>query len=138
MGLYLCIFDNNEEEIEGMEIGRYEYFGMFRDRVATYIENDEWGSICTTLMSHSDCDGIWTPEDCKHLLKELELIKNKFKQLPIDKEVKTYKLAILFNHDVTPKNLYECFVDTDGENLIERLEDLCKISIESGLDIEFQ
>ena len=33
MGLYLCIFDEYGEDICGVEVGLYQYFGVFRDTV---------------------------------------------------------------------------------------------------------
>ena len=35
-------------------------------------------------------------------------------------------------------NLYECFIDIDGENLIDRLSGLCDISIRENEPILFQ
>ncbi|MGF6907798.1 Imm70 family immunity protein [Fusobacterium sp. PH5-44] len=138
MGLYLCIFDKNENEIEGVEVGRYEYFGFFREKVEKYVENGEWGSVCSTLMWHKDSEGIWTPENCVELLKELDLIRKTFVLLESDKKIINYELGVIHELKIEINNLYDCFLDVDGENLIERLEDLCRISIETGLNIEFQ
>jgi len=138
MGLYLCIFNNEEDEIDGLEIGRYEYFGLFRDSVTKHLENENWGSIYPILVTHSDCDGVWTPEECRDLLIELEEIKESFMKLPPDNDIINYKKEIFNLFGIKKENLYDCFVDTDGENIIDRLQVLCKKAIEHDLDIMFQ
>ena len=62
MGLYLAIFDD-DEEIEGVEIGLYSDFNYFRDIVANELEDGKAGSKYPTLNLHSDCDGTWSVEE---------------------------------------------------------------------------
>jgi len=137
MGLYLCAFIDNEE-MDGIEIGSYEYFGIFRDYVNILIENCEPGSVCPKLIMHSDCDGEWSTQECKDLLKELSVIRDVFKKTdPQDAPIEMKK--DLFNHyKIKPNSLYDCFIDVDGKNMIERLAQLCLDVIAAETKILFQ
>jgi hypothetical protein len=54
MGLYLCVFadDADGEELEGVEVGGYDDFGLLRQAVADRLEPAGWGSRFPVLMSH--------------------------------------------------------------------------------------
>lgn len=138
MGLYLCIMNSEENEVDGLEIGSYEYFGLFRDSVKINIEKGDWGSVCPIMMWHKDCDGEWTPEECKELIMELKVIKEVFLKLPVDQDVINHKENLFKLFGIIAENLYDCFLDVDGENIIERLDDLCKTAIKENLSILFQ
>jgi hypothetical protein len=43
MGLYLCIFDGNED-VDGVEVGPYADFNALRDYIIQEIEGGEAGS----------------------------------------------------------------------------------------------
>ncbi|MBQ9902117.1 MAG: hypothetical protein IJM51_07005 [Clostridia bacterium] len=136
MSLYLCAMDCREgcdNEIDGVEVGSYEYFGEFRDCVCRYVEESQWGSRCPVLMRHSDCDGTFTPEDCKALMSELSLIYSVFSALPPDSSI-----AANQGREGHFSNLCDCFVDIDGVNLIQRLYGLCQCAVESGVSVYFQ
>lgn len=137
MGLYLCVF-KDDVEIDGVEIGSYEDFGFFREKVEEFVEDNKWGEKCPTLMLHSDCDGYWTVEEAKLLEEELLDIKKVFiEKANIETTVvwqkETRKLLGL-----KPSNLYESFIDIDGEFLIDRLINLCSISMNENEPILFQ
>ena len=70
MGLYLCVFDG-DEELEGVDVGSYADFDFFRGAVAEILEGGNAGTRYPTLMLHSDCDGEWSVEECIDLEKEL-------------------------------------------------------------------
>jgi hypothetical protein len=137
VGLYLAIFDE-EIELEGVEIGTYADFGVFRDAVVNHLENRAAGSRFPTLILHSDCDGLWTPGEAMKLEKELETISARFKELPpIPLEAEWKKqTAKLFS--IRIGTLYDCFFDVDGEPLLERLIGLSRLSQAKGLPILFQ
>lgn len=40
MGLYLCIFNQNGDDICGVEVGLYSYFGEFRDLVSKFTNKE--------------------------------------------------------------------------------------------------
>jgi hypothetical protein len=81
MGLYLTIFDD-EQEIEGVEIGHYADFNHFRYIIAQELEHGVTGAKFPMLNLHSDCDGLWTPAEAAMLEKELNEIAAAFKALP--------------------------------------------------------
>jgi hypothetical protein len=81
MSLYLCIFDN-DEEIEGVDVGAYSDFDFFRKAVTDSLECGLTGSQFPTLNLHSDCDGEWSVADCVDLENELGFIATAFIQLP--------------------------------------------------------
>ncbi len=137
MGLYLCYFVG-DEEMDGVEIGSYQYFGIFRDYVNILVENYDAGSVCPKLIMHSDCDGEWSTQDCKELLKELEVISEVFKKTePQDAPIEMKKDIFNF-YKIKPKTLYDCFIDVDGNNIIERLAKLCLDAIDAETKILFQ
>ncbi|HEV3418167.1 MAG TPA: Imm70 family immunity protein, partial [Pirellulales bacterium] len=81
MGLYFCVFDD-DEELDGVEVGGYDDFNSFRSAVTGHLEKGRRGSSFPTLILHSDCDGEWTAELCGNLANELQSIKGAFLKLP--------------------------------------------------------
>jgi hypothetical protein len=120
MGLYLTIFDD-ENELEGVEVGAYADFGIFRDAVVEALEEGRAGSRCPTLILHSDCDGQWTPSEAAKLEQELESISAKFKQLPPIAIKGSWQKQVIKTFGLQVTNLHDCFFDVDGEPLLERL-----------------
>lgn len=138
MGLYLAVFDG-EQELEGVEVGSYADFGVFRDAVAEHLERGSAGSRFPTLMLHSDCDGSWSPEESAHLQLELEQIADEFRRLPpLDLAPNSWQSEVAKSFGIKPGNLYESFFDVDGEPLIDRLLELIKVSRGRGKEILFQ
>jgi hypothetical protein len=138
MGLYLAVFDNNEE-VEGVEVGSYADFGVFRDTVASRLEGGVAGSLFPVLMVHSDSDGSWSPDEAIQLQIELEKISEKFRLLPpLDLIEDSWQYEVAKSVGLRPKNLYESFFDIDGEPLIERLLDLIRVSKLRVKEILFQ
>jgi hypothetical protein len=138
MSLYLCIFDEHGEDIEGVDVGGYSDFGNFRDFIEKNLESDKPGSRFPTLMLHSDCDGEWSPEECARLLVELRTIGEEMKTLepsPFLAEWQKRQAKLL---GLTPRNAYESFIDVDGEFLVERLDKMAKKACTAGLPILFQ
>lgn len=138
MGLYLCVFDEYGNDLCGVEVGRYQYFAEFRKQVAIFVDEGRFGSKMPTLLQHSDCDGVWTVSQYKELLKDLEEIGQVLKQEPPNREIQNLKGDIFRFFGVVPRNLYECFVDTNCEFLIERLTQLCDRAIKENQPIVFQ
>src|SRR5882757_2341323 len=112
MGLYLCVFDG-DEELDGVEVGPYADFGAFRDCVVREFEGDKAGSKFPTLILHSDSDGQWSPSEARELERELVILGDEFRRrppIPISSDwqkqvVKTFGLRI--------NTLYDCFFDVD-------------------------
>lgn len=137
MGLYLTIFDD-DQELDGVEIGSYADFGSFRDSVVAYLENGVVGSRCPTLILHFDCDGQWTPGEAAKLENELEVIAVCFKKLPPVSFNSDWQEHVANAFRIRPQSLYDCFFDVDGEPLVERLISLARLSQQRNLPILFQ
>lgn len=138
MGLYLAVFDG-DEELSGVEVGSYADFGAFRDAVAQHLEGGQVGSRFPTLMLHSDCEGSWSPQEAVRLHDELAEITEAFRQIPaISFQEDRWQAEVAKLFGLRPKNLYESFIDVDGEPLIERLLALARFSAEHGKEILFQ
>ncbi|MEJ2612283.1 MAG: Imm70 family immunity protein [Candidatus Thiodiazotropha sp.] len=137
MGLYLCVFDD-DDEIDGIEVGSYSDFNFFREGVVASVENNQAGSVCPTLINHVDNDGLWTPEESENLLTELNKIEEIFVSLPPVDYNSPWKSEVAKSFGIIPKSLYDCFFDVDGEPLIERIKGLARISIERRIPILFQ
>lgn len=148
MGLYLCIFDQNGDDICGVEVGLYNYFGEFRNLVSKYTNKglvsklfrhkNKFSLPMTTLLNHSDCDGSWSVNECIQLKNELEEIKRVFTKEPPDFSIIELKQDIFKFYGIKPKNLFECFIDSDCEFLIDRLIELCNLAIKENSPIIFQ
>jgi len=137
MGLYLCIFDG-EDELEGVEVGRYSDFAYFRSTVTELLEEGESASRFPTLINHSDCDGEWSPDECVSLKVELSMISAELRQLPARQFASEWQNEVAATFGLEPSSLYDSFIDVDGEPLLERLIQLCDIAIQKQRPILFQ
>jgi len=70
MGLYLCIFDG-DEDVDGVEVGAYADYNALRDYIVRDLEAGKVGSRFPTFILHSDCDGEWSVAECQMLQGEL-------------------------------------------------------------------
>jgi hypothetical protein len=137
MSLYLCIFDD-DDELDGVDVGAYSDFADFRKTVAQVLEDGRIGSRFPTLMMHSDSDGEWSAEQCKELEKELRTISKKLKEQPPKELFAEWQKGLAKRLELRPVNLNECFIDVDGEPLLERLLNLVQLAQRRGLPILFQ
>jgi hypothetical protein len=137
MGLYLTIFDD-DEELDGVEIGSYADFDAFRNSVVVNCESGVAGRRCPTLILHSDCDGQWAPAEAAELEKELEHVASVFRELPPIPFSSHWQVQVAKTLGARPQTLFDCFIDVDGEPLIDRLISLARLSREKDLPILFQ
>lgn len=137
MGLYLCVFDG-EDELEGVDVGSYSDFDFFRSSVTELLERGVAGSRFPTLVSHSDSDGEWSLTECESLRHELMTIANEFKRLPGIQFRAEWQQQLGRSLGLKPASLYESFIDVDGELLLERLTRLCDVAVGRSLPILFQ
>ncbi len=137
MGLYLCVFDD-DDELEGVEVGSYADFGFFRSSVTKLLEGGFQGNRFPTLIIHSDSDGEWSPTECQSLRQELMTIASKFQRLPGIQFRAEWQQQVGKLLGLKPASLYESFIDVDGELLLDRLIQLCDVAIERQLPILFQ
>lgn len=137
MGLYLAVFDG-DEEIEGVQVGLYADFTFFRNMVTNELEGGKVGSEFPTLELHSDCDGFWSVEETISLENELKDIRREFEKRPPVEFNSGWQKDVAKSLGIVPTRLLECFIDVDGESLLERIIGLCKISQKYQLPILFQ
>ncbi|MCA9625765.1 MAG: hypothetical protein KC731_42375 [Myxococcales bacterium] len=137
MGLYLCVF-SELDELEGVEVGRYDDFAFFRRLVTSRLESGDDGSRYPTLINHSDCDGEWSPAEARLLKSELLEIKERLGAEPPADFNSDWQREVAKLVGLRPQTLAECFIDTDGEPLIERLLELADVAIRHELPIIFQ
>ena len=137
MGLYLCVFDD-DEEIEGVEVGSYSDFEFFRSSVTELLEQGSAGSRFPTLINHADSDGEWPPTVCESLKAELLKISEGFHQLPGGQFRAEWQQEVGDSLGLKPSSLDKSFIDVDGEPLLERLIHLCDVAIDRQCPILFQ
>src|SRR5207244_1504321 len=107
--------------------------------VAQSLENGQWGSRFPLLMSHHDADGEWSPVEAIALAGELEVIETEFAALPARGfAAGTWQEGVAGSLGLAPRTLRECFIDVDGELLLERLRGLALTAAKLGAPISFQ
>jgi hypothetical protein len=140
MGLYLCVFadDATDEELQGVEVGGYDDFNLLRQAVADRLELAGWGSRFPVLMLHPDSDGTWSPQEASHLEAELLTIAGEFERLPPVAFPLGWQETVAKQLGLQPVSLLQCFIDVDGEPLVDRLIGLCREAQRIRRDIWFQ
>jgi hypothetical protein len=140
MGLYLCVFadDAADEELEGVEVGAYDDFNLLRQAVADRLEPAGWGSRFPVLMLHADSDGIWNPQEAGRLEAELLIIASEFARLPPIPFQPSWQEIVAKQLGLQPRSLLQCFIDVDGEPLVDRVVGLCREAQRTRRDIWFQ
>ena len=132
MGLYLCVFDEkDEDEHAASEVGSYADFGAFREAVARYLVASDF----PVLLLHSDCDGEWTVEELPALIKELDVIAAAFDRLPRALYIPSSNPSVSVPPDAS--TLSECYVDVQGDKLVDALRHLARTGIEFHRPISF-
>jgi len=137
MGLYLYIFDG-EEEINGVEAGSYNDYGVLLDYVALELERGKAGARFPTFVLKSDSDGEWSVADCKKLQVELDEIAVALRVRRAVAFTSDWQRDVAKSIGLKPQNALESFIDVDGEFLLERLQSLVKDALARQLPILFQ
>jgi len=141
MGLYLCVFASRDvdDEVDGVEVGSYDDLHQLRGAVAKQLEGGRWASRFPVLMSHPDSDGEWAPHEAQALARELRTIEDELGALPPTGFAEgSWQRGVAKTTGVIPGSLAQCFIDIDGEPLLERLRDLADIAADRDLPISFQ
>ena len=140
MGLYLCVFEGEDDdvEIDGVEVGGYDDFQTFRTAVNEQLETVSWGSRFPILMNHRDSDGIWTTDEAAALELELRTIAEEMGRLPPRDLPQGWQRKTAEERGLRPMSLDETFFDMDGEPLLDRLADLARVAVENRQPIWFQ
>jgi hypothetical protein len=138
MSLYLCVFasDDIDDEIDGIDVGSYQDFHALRQYVSDHVENGQWGSRFPVLMSHPDSEGEWTSKEAELLVRELDAIQEIFTHLPPE-NFDGWRADAIRNNG-KPDCLADCFVDVDGEPLLERMSALAQLAVDRNRPISFQ
>ncbi|WP_053938039.1 Imm70 family immunity protein [Amantichitinum ursilacus] len=137
MGLYLCIFDE-DEEIDGVGVGRYTDFNALRQYIANKLEGTIVGSKYPLFSLHSDSDGEWSAKDCPALARELKDIIDLMNKLPPSAFPSDWQEALAKSYGIAPENAFESFLDVDGEFVLERIFRLAELAAEKAKPILFQ
>jgi hypothetical protein len=137
MGLYLCIFDE-DEEVDGVEVGSYADYNALRDYIIRELEAGRAGSRFPTLVLHSDCDGEWSVAECQRLQREVMEIVAALKERPAVEFGSNWQKVVAKSIGLKPENALESFIDVDGERLLDRLQNLVKKALDRRLPILFQ
>jgi hypothetical protein len=138
MGLYLCVFDEEGLEIDGIDVGSYADFNSFREKVAAVVENGKSGSECPILNTHLDSDGEWSPAEAAGLLLELERIYTGFANAPPVELDSDWKRSLVDADGLKVATLLDCFFDVDGVPLVARIFALAQLSVTTQQPILFQ
>jgi Immunity protein 70 len=137
MGLYLCIFDG-DDDIDGVEVGPYSDFGGLRDYIVRELEGGSAGSRFPTLILHSDCDGEWAVAECARLRNELAQIRMVMQARPPIPFISDWQKDVAQSFGLSPKNAFESFIDVNGDFILERIQQLVDVALERQLPISFQ
>ena len=137
MGLYLCVFDG-DEEVDGVEVGSYDDFNVLRDYIISELELGKPGTLFPVFILHSDCDGEWSYMECEKLVRELGEIVAILKTRPAVSFHSDWQKQVAKSVGLSPQNAFESFIDVDGEFLLGRFQRLINIAIERKLPILFQ
>jgi len=121
-----------------VEVGSYGDFGRLRDTITTRLEPNGWGSRFPTLMLHVDNDGEWTADEAVTLERELAVIDAELAALPPEPLPDGWQSEVAREFDITPVSLCDCFFDVNGDSLLGRMIDLCRVSIKEDVPILFQ
>jgi hypothetical protein len=120
-------------------LGSYDDFHNLGVAVAQGLESGQWGSRFPVLMSHSDSDGEWSPAEAFELAGELEIIETEFAALPARGfAAGSWQEGVAGSMGLAPATLGECFIDVDGEPLLERLGQLALTAAKLDAPISFQ
>ena len=130
MGLYLCVFasDDVDDELEGVEVGGYDDWHQFRSAVAQ-LEADVWGSQYPVLMGQRDSDARWELDQVGPLAEELRDVAGRLAEEPPQTySVGSWQAGLARSLGLTPRTLADCFIDVDGEPLLQRVIGLCAVA----------
>jgi glycosyltransferase involved in cell wall biosynthesis len=137
VGLYLCIFDEHDEDVDGVEVGSYADFAELRDYLVGELEGGEAGARFPTLNLHSDCDGEWSPGECERLRAELHEIAEALRTRPAIPFTGWHQ-QVARSLGLVARDAFESFIDVDGEPLIGRMQALVDKALRLGRPIVFQ
>ncbi len=137
MGLYLCVF-RDDEELEGVDVGAYADFEAFRDYVPQTLEGGKRGHRFPVLMLHPDSDGEWSVAECRKLEGELGEIAQELRARPPVPFSAAWQPESAREAGLVLRSAHESSIDVDGEPLVDRLIALARTATRFGVPIPFQ
>jgi hypothetical protein len=136
MGLYLCVF-RDDEELLGVDVGSYEDFERFRD-AARALDRPVFRRYGALRMNLSPTTH-WSPREAAKLATELVHLREALRRLPPRPfPPGSWQAARAAELGLVPASLAECFFDLDGVPLFDRLLELCRVAVETRQPILFQ
>lgn len=138
MGLYLCVFDEAGEEIDGVEVGSYADWGAFIEAVVG-LEGSRRGCRFPLLTLQPDSDGAWSSLEAAELVRNLDEIGAAFRSMaPVPPRPETWQGTVAKGLGLRFETLHDCFIDVDGESLIHRLQALAEVAFRIRRPVLFQ
>lgn len=139
MGLVLCVYEDREagDDLDGFEVGDDADFGAWRDFITSRLEGGRRGSRFPTLMMHAGCDGEWPPEDCTALRSELAILRAEMAGLPVVPFPAAWQQQVADELGLQQESALDCFINVDGENLVEAIERLAELAVRLQKPITF-
>lgn len=137
MGLYLCALKEGVD-IDGIDVGAYSDYQNFLEVITDRLQRGMHSSKFPTLMRASNCDGEWRLDDLPKLKNELTQIRDAFGQLPPTEYPSKWQREVASLLGISASSLASSFIDVDGEDLCQRMIDLCETALEHGATISFQ
>ncbi|GGD12836.1 Imm70 family immunity protein [Halopseudomonas salina] len=131
MSLYLAVFTQDDEEIDGFQVGTYHDYGKFIDSIKENVDPKN----CKLLINHHDSDGYWTPQECENLIEELTYIKKVLAKLPPQKIEYDWSRQTPYEPG---NNLNASLQNIDGEPMTDALVSLCQVAVENNAKLYFQ
>lgn len=123
-------------------VGTDDFFHSFFSTICIDLEKGEWGSKFPIIMNEL-YSGNLSLDKLKDAQNELEEIKQEFSKLSPDKIVwdaedlgKTPPWGRNVSSDIT--NLAEYFITSDGNNLIDRLNEAIDEGLKEQVSIEIK
>ena len=88
-------------------------------------------------MMHSDCDGEWSSEDCIALKRELAAIRDEMAGLPVVPFHSAWQQQVADEFGLRQQSALDCFINVDGETLVDAIERLAELAMRLGRPITF-
>ena len=136
MGLYLCVF-RDDEELLGVDVGSYDDFERFRNAARALDRRifRRYGALRVNMSPTTH----WTPREAARLAGELVHLREALRQAPARPfPPGSWQAARAAELGLAPASLAECFFDFDGVPLFDQLLALCRVAVEAREPILFQ
>ena len=136
MGLYLCVF-RDDEEVFGVDVGSYDDWERFRGEARA--RDGRIFRRYGTLRVHVSPTTHWSPRDAPRLAGELSRLREALRREPPRPfPPGSWQAALAAERALAPVTLADCFFDVDGVSLFDGLSELCRVAVEARQPILFQ